>query len=264
MLPRASHAARRIDRIDRRKQQRARSAAGQMLRSLVLIAALRRTRAARPVALLAAAAAASELPPALRRTHAARPNATASELPPAPIGGNASNCTLTRFPKATAEKVHFFSFVAADLYHMLAHALRYYTHLGLDLRQRGRVVVHNASGPANLERTATYLRRYGVSYVVSNVYSSAIKRGAANAYLRSLPTDAWLVYPDLDEFFAFPCALDEIMSRGAFISGIMVDRVAHDWRLAALRTLPRESLVTNRHGAESLVMNTSSAERLVT
>ena len=34
----------------------------------------------------------------------------------------ASNCTLQRFPPIYANRVHFFSFVAADLYHLLGHA----------------------------------------------------------------------------------------------------------------------------------------------
>ena len=105
--------------------------------------------------------------------------------------------------------------VAADLYHMLAHALRYYKHLGLDLAARGRVVVHNASTGFDLAKAAGYLDTYGVGYWVSNRWSSATKRQAANAFLATLPGDAYLVYPDLDEFFAYPCEVTEVMDRGA-------------------------------------------------
>ena len=156
-----------------------------------------------------------------------------------------SNCTLQRFPAIYASRVHFFSFVAADLYHLLGHALRYYRHLGLDLKNQGRVVVHNASGLVALEKTLVYLRRYEISHAVSNEWSSQTKREAANAFLLRLPDGAWLVYPDLDEFFAFPCEVAEIMDRGGLLSGSMVDRVAFDWRLNSLKPLPRASKMTN-------------------
>ncbi|KAH8049855.1 hypothetical protein JL720_15529 [Aureococcus anophagefferens] len=128
------------------------------------------------------------------------PNLTA----PHPI--NAS-CVLRKLPQPWAARIHFFSYVASDLYHMLAHALRYYRRLGVDFEKRAKFVVHNASGPSVLAKATTYLERYGARYDVSSAWSSAMKRQAANAYLASLPADAWLVYPDLDEFFAFPCEL---------------------------------------------------------
>ena len=156
-----------------------------------------------------------------------------------------SNCTLQRFPPIYANRVHFFSFVAADLYHLLGHALRYYRHLGLDLKNQGQVWVHNSSGPVALEKTLVYLRRYEIRYKVSNEWSSQTKREAANAFLLSLPNDAWLVYPDLDEFFAFPCEVLEIMDQGGLLSGQMVDRVAYDWHLNSLRPLPRAAKITN-------------------
>ena len=167
--------------------------------------------------------------------HVVEPYAIPNLTAPHPI--NAS-CVLRKLPQPWAARIHFFSYVASDLYHMLAHALRYYRRLGVDFERRAKFVVHNASGPSALAKATTYLDRYGASYDVSNAWSSAMKRQAANAYLASLPADAWLVYPDLDEFFAFPCALPAVMRNGSFLSGAMVDRVAYDWRLAGLHALP--------------------------
>lgn len=104
-----------------------------------------------------------------------------------------ANCTISKFPDAYVKRVYFFSFIASDLYHMLAHALRHYKHLGIDFRSRALFVVHNASGVVPLEKTTAYLERYGAQYNVSNTWSSATKREAVNAYMRSLPSDAWLV-----------------------------------------------------------------------
>ena len=116
----------------------------------------------------------------------------------------------------------------------------------MDLKNQGRIFVHNASGPVALEKTLVYLRRYEIQYKVSNEWSSQTKREAANQFLLSLPNDAWLVYPDLDEFFAFPCEVLEIMDQGGLLSGQMVDRVAYDWHLNSLRPLPRAAKMNNR------------------
>ena len=116
----------------------------------------------------------------------------------------------------------------------------------VDLKNQGQVWVHNASGPVALEKTLVYLRRYEIQYKVSNEWSSQTKREAANQFLLSLPNDAWLVYPDLDEFFAFPCEVLNIMDQGGLLSGQMVDRVAYDWHLNSLRPLPRAAKMNNR------------------
>ena len=163
---------------------------------------------------------------------------------------NNNTCSLARFPAAVGERVYFFSFVAADLFHMLAHALRYYKHLGVDFRRRARFVVHNASGAVPLAKTLAYLDRYGAAYAVRSDWSSALKRDLANAYLATLPTDALLVYPDLDEFFAYPCDLSALVAARRAISGLMSDRVAFDWRLARLAALPGGARVTRQHAID--------------
>ena len=157
-----------------------------------------------------------------------------------------ASCVLERLPEPWAARIYFFSYVASDLFHMLAHALRYYRRLGVDFAARSKFVVHNASGPDALAKSATYLDRYQAPFEVSNTWSSATKREAVNGYLASLPADAWLIYPDLDEFFAYPCELGAVMRNHSFLSGVMRDRVAFDFSLNSLATLPPAKLETNR------------------
>ena len=64
-------------------------------------------------------------------------------------------------------------------------------------------------------------------------------------YLLTLPPSAYLIWPDSDEFFRYPCALSSprffglpganqsAVTQGLFLSGKMVERVARDWRLRA-------------------------------
>ena len=87
-----------------------------------------------------------------------------------------ANCTISKFPDAYVKRVYFFSFIASDLYHMLAHALRHYKHLGIDFRSRALFVVHNASGVVPLEKTTAYLERYGAQYNVCLLYTSPSPR----------------------------------------------------------------------------------------
>mmetsp|Transcript_36502 Transcript_36502/g.112937 ORF Transcript_36502/g.112937 Transcript_36502/m.112937 type:complete len:557 (-) Transcript_36502:69-1739(-) len=106
---------------------------------------------------------------------------------------------------------YLFSFLRDDSPGLLAHFLRWYKAAGLDFETHARFVLHgNASFPAdsNAARTAQVFQDYGVpAAAVKRIsqYSSSIKVAEVNAYIETLPADAWLVYPDLEEFFAYPC-----------------------------------------------------------
>ena len=69
---------------------------------------------------------------------------------------------------------------------------------------------------------------------------SDLKRDAANAYLRTLPPNGLLVYPDLDEFFDAPprAIAAAAAAYGGFVLGHMVDRVAADWALRDVTQTP--------------------------
>ena len=71
-------------------------------------------------------------------------------------------------------------------------------------------------------------------------YTSDLKREAVNAYLKTLPKNKYLMYPDLDEFFDIPSPMiDAALVTGAgFVLGSMVDRIAETWRLDAISEEP--------------------------
>lgn len=106
---------------------------------------------------------------------------------------------------------YLFSYLRDDSPGLLAHFLRWYKAAGIDF-QRARFVIHGLKtepgDTSDASRTAKVFRDYRVpasslKYVSS--YSSTLKTEAVNAYMDDLPLEAWLVYPDLDEFFAYPC-----------------------------------------------------------
>ena len=108
-------------------------------------------------------------------------------------------------------KFYLFSYLRDDSPGLLAHFLRWYGAAGIDFT-RSRFVIHGVQTPpgsaTDAERTAKVFQDYRVPqsslrYVSS--YSSQLKTAAVNEYLSELPLEAWLVYPDLDEFFAYPC-----------------------------------------------------------
>ena len=108
-------------------------------------------------------------------------------------------------------KFYLFSYLRDDSPGLLAHFLRWYGAAGIDFT-RSRFVIHGVQTPpgsaTDAERTAKVFQDYRVPqaslrYVSS--YSSQLKTAAVNEYLAELPLEAWLVYPDLDEFFAYPC-----------------------------------------------------------
>ena len=74
----------------------------------------------------------------------------------------------------------------------------------------------------------------------ASTYTSDLKREAVNEYLKTLPKNRYLMYPDLDEFFDVPSSkIDEALVTGdGFVLGTMVDRIAETWRLDAITTEP--------------------------
>merc|ERR1719335_1189637 len=73
---------------------------------------------------------------------------------------------------------------------------------------------------------------------VTETYHSNIKRRAVNSFIRTLPNDAWVVYPDLDEFFEYPCSVLENLDRQIDFQGIMMDRIGPGFTLPSITTTP--------------------------
>jgi len=142
----------------------------------------------------------------------------------------------TRFSPGLRKRLWFFAFVSDDDPFLLAHFLDFYAARGLDLRTpgRARLVVHAASGEGSAAAVAATARVGSGNVRYAGSYTSHLKRDSVNAFLRTLPDDALLMYPDLDEFFDAPPESVEASVRdfAGFSRGVMVERIAADWTLA--------------------------------
>lgn len=177
---------------------------------------------------------------------------------------HSSACRLPRSERGGRMlSFYLFAYTRDDCLGLLAHFLRWYDACGIDLSRRSRFVVHSTSAESS-SATGTLLESHGVRSVeYVEHYSSTLKVERVNAFLETLPGDAWLVYPDVDEFFAFPCSwggdqlptsdhvlffngtrgkrsvVDEPWKRRKdFVGGEMYDRVADDWSLVDVRPPP--------------------------
>ena len=165
-------------------------------------------------------------------------------------------------PKSLRKRLAFFAFVTMDEPAMLAHWVAWYEALGVDLRSpaRTRVWVHVPRGEAGAPRAkatmAVLARVAGVN--ATETYSSPVKQALANAFMDSLPRDALLVYPDSDEFFAYPCDVEAVVARDGAVHGHMVERIAANWEFrdvvapgagapALPAQFPLQCRVTGRH-----------------
>lgn len=142
----------------------------------------------------------------------------------------------TPLTPAIRRRLHFFAYVSSENPALLRHFLAFYEGLGVDFRAAGRArLVANPplQNDALTEVLATVARE---NVVGAASYSSNLKRAAVNSYIKTLPADGLLMYPDLDEFFdARPSAIaDAADAQDGFVLGHMVDRVAADWALRAV------------------------------
>ena len=152
----------------------------------------------------------------------------------------AGNCNPPeRFNKTLTSKLYFFAYVTSRNPELLKHFLAFYAARGIRFKEPGRAllvvspslkdvkpILDEVVHPDNLREASTY--------------TSDLKREAVNAYLKTLPKNRYLMYPDLDEFFDVPSSkIDEALVTGdGFVLGSMVDRIAETWRLDAITNEP--------------------------
>ena len=164
----------------------------------------------------------------------------------------AGNCNPPgRFNKTLTSKLYFFAYVTSRNPELLKHFLAFYAARGIRFKEPGRSLIivspslkdvkpilDEVVHPDNLREASTY--------------TSDLKREAVNAYLKTLPKNKYLMYPDLDEFFDVPTPLIDaaLVTGDGFVLGSMVDRIAETWRLNSItneplwRQFPRRCLAT--------------------
>ena len=148
-------------------------------------------------------------------------------------------------PLAGGAPVHLWAMVSVMQNDLLDHFLQHYTDLGIDLARRATFALHvPPDSEALLNATRALLAARGVDVLrgVSVVakYTTVYKKQLVNAHLASLPADALLVYPDVDEFFEYPCDVLATLATGRHHAtcATMVDRLGSGAVLAPLRPSP--------------------------
>ena len=187
-----------------------------------------------------------------------------------------------RLPKAIRQHLYFYAMVSSEDPELLRHFLDFYAGRGIRLAERGRALLM-LHPPLNMNLTTHRLTKNIVdgafgSAMRKNVrevhdFSSEIKRDAANEFLKKLPKDALLMFPDLDEFFDAPSKdMERTLKKYGAVLGHMVDRVAEDWALrkTTIRPLwlqyPRRCAATAErfHGANTKWMIVPQSVRFAT
>ena len=153
-----------------------------------------------------------------------------------------------RLPKAIRQHLYFYAMVSSEDPELLRHFLDFYAGRGIRLAERGRALLLLHSAPEHeyddappyqnycrwrLRQRHPQKRARGRGLFFRN------KRDSANEYLTTLPKDALLMFPDLDEFFDAPSQdMERVLKKYGAVLGYMVDRVADDWALRKATTKP--------------------------
>merc|ERR1712087_1064480 len=116
---------------------------------------------------------------------------------------------------------------------MIVHFIAHYQAMGIDFVTRSNLSLHVLGGAAanraRERRSIHHLISKSIPFDMAEKWSSGIKTSMVNAYLRSLPRDAFLMYPDLDEFFSLPCHLNRLTSAATILVSSWSDRLALRW-----------------------------------
>ena len=164
----------------------------------------------------------------------------------------AGNCNPPgRFNKTLTSKLYFFAYVTSRNPELLKHFLAFYAARGIRFKEPGRARVVVSPSVSDVKPILDEVVHRD-NYLEAATYTSDLKREAVNAYLKTLPKNKYLMYPDLDEFFDIPTPLIDaaLVTGDGFVLGSMVDRIAETWRLDAIseeplwRQFPRRCLAT--------------------
>ena len=122
--------------------------------------------------------------------------------------------------------VYLWTMVASSAVDILAHFLEHYIDAGVP-PENMNFLINPVGNYTRLDKLYKILGDYGVDVnnsatVHTGRFHSDVKREAVNAFIRTLPNDAWLTYPDLDEFFHYPCRRPDPFES---LCGRMVDRI---------------------------------------
>lgn len=129
--------------------------------------------------------------------------------------------------------VHLWSMIKASSSTLLEHYLQHYIcKAGVSVENMAFLL--HVNNDEDQQRALAVFAEHGIDVKRNNItitdhFDEDVKMNALNRHIADLPDDAWLTYPDLDEFFHFPCTSNltqELHPPGlACIGGRMVDRL---------------------------------------
>jgi len=137
-------------------------------------------------------------------------------------------------------------FMAADQPLLGRHFVRHYRDVvGVHLaHMRVWIHQHTSARPGDAERTQRALQREGLSAQAAlvertSLYTDRLMLSRVNRHMRTLPSAAWLIYANVDEFFTFPCDVPRLLlMRKDLLCMCMQDRLAASGRIVPIAMQP--------------------------
>eukprot|EP00971_Amphidinium_carterae_P175358 3476083-Amphidinium_carterae.1 len=145
------------------------------------------------------------------------------------------------FVHAVSIEVRLFTMVRVTDTLLLEHFLKHYHSLGVQLDRHARFVLQEGDAPPSASsKIQRILGRYNIAnYVFVQNYTSHLKTQLINEYIITMHRDNFVLYPDIDEFFDFPCDLQERIARGIYTFwGRMADRLGPGFTIPTLKASP--------------------------
>eukprot|EP00971_Amphidinium_carterae_P248428 4931860-Amphidinium_carterae.1 len=123
---------------------------------------------------------------------------------------------------------------------LMEHFLRHYLHLGVNLHNQSEVLLHVTGQTEEFLEMMKLMQSFNMTrYKTCTYYGSTLKFTSFNRYILTLPEDAWVLGPDVDEFFQFPCDIQQRITSGAVnFWGTMAERLGADFTIPALQPSP--------------------------
>lgn len=145
------------------------------------------------------------------------------------------------FNSTVGGNVYLHSVVNVFANPLLEPFLQHYAGLGVRLQTHAHIVLHQRDPVTDADEAAmshAILARYGLTAAqeIAGQFSTKIRMALINKFIKTLPSNAWVINSDSDEHFHYPCDVTNWMFlvRGVALCGMMQERVAPNLELSPI------------------------------
>ena len=170
-------------------------------------------------------------------------NAVVASPQPPNVEATRKTCSLRHQVAKLGGNLHLVTFADADLSQsILPHFVKHYVDT-VGIRKENMHIFLQSTNRTSLALAKAVLTESGLPdpQLISVPWSDALMLNKTNGFISSLPEKDWVVVPNADEFFQYPCDLvKRVRNKKLSFCANMLDRLSHSQMPETIKPLPSD------------------------